>query len=78
LAKRMSEALTLAHATNTVVIPANAGNQYPAAFVLNINSTEYWVARSSRAMTSGAHVPLGFTRRVGIAFAGSSGQGCRG
>src|SRR5260370_26844648 len=25
-----------------------------------------------------AHVPRGFTRRVGIALAGSSGQGCRG
>jgi hypothetical protein len=68
----------LAHATNTVVIPANAGNQYPAAFVLNINITEYWVARSSRAMASCDHVPRGLTRRVGIALAGSSGQGCRG
>jgi hypothetical protein len=25
-----------------------------------------------------SHVPRGFTRRVGIALAGSSGQGCRG
>jgi hypothetical protein len=28
LVKRMSEALTVVHATTTVVIPAKAGNQY--------------------------------------------------
>jgi hypothetical protein len=35
LVKRMSEALTLAGETTTVVIPANAGNQYPAALRLH-------------------------------------------
>ena len=29
-------------------------------------------------MTACAYVPRGLTRRVGIAVAGSSGQGCRG
>jgi hypothetical protein len=66
-------------ATAAAVIPANAGTQYSAAFVLNLSVAEYWVARSSRAMTLRVpHVPRGFTRRVGMALAGSSGQGCRG
>jgi hypothetical protein len=65
-------------ATHTAVIPANAGTQYSVTFVLNIGVAEYWVARSSRAMTASAQVPLGLTRRVGVALAGSSGQGCRG
>jgi hypothetical protein len=35
--------------------------------------------RMTEALTpAGSHVPRGFTRRVGIAFAGSSGQGCLG
>ena len=34
--------------------------------------------RMSEVLTGAPHVPRGFTRRVGIALAGSSGQGCRG
>jgi len=37
-----------------------------------------WIAGSSPAMTSTNYVPRGFTRRVGMALAGSSGQGWRG
>jgi hypothetical protein len=52
LVKRMSEALMLvARPTSTVVIPANAGNQYSRGRSANTDALGYWVARSSRAMT---------------------------
>ena len=34
--------------------------------------------REERGAGAISHVPRGFTRRVGAALAGSSGQGCRG
>ena len=64
-----------------LVMPAKAGIQYAAAS--RLNHKRLWIRDHplSRVMTAWAHfphVPRGFTRLVGMALAGSSGQGCRG
>ena len=81
-------------ATIIAVMPAKAGIQYaapsriyhwrlgilghPLELVIGRRESADPVAGDDGRDEPFAHVPRGFTRRVGAALAGSSGQGCRG